>query len=90
MPSDQPGAYHPEVMAQDDHEGTDFICDEGTPVVAAALGRVTYARVNPDGGLNLIIDHGNRFKTSYGHLSKFLVSEGQTVSRGQVIALSCG
>ena len=87
-PSDQPGVYHSEVMVQDDHEGIDFTCNEGTPVVAASPGRVSYARVNPDGGLNVVIDHGNRFKTSYGHVSKFLVSEGETVSRGQVIALS--
>ena len=39
-------------------------------------------------GKYIVIDHGNKYRTRYLHLSKFLVHKGQRVSRGQVIGLS--
>jgi murein DD-endopeptidase len=38
--------------------------------------------------LYIVIEHGQKYRTRYLHLSKSLVSKGQTVSRGQKIALS--
>jgi murein DD-endopeptidase MepM/ murein hydrolase activator NlpD len=59
----------------------------GTPVAAAAGGTVTYARYNSGGYGNLvIIDHGNGIQTYYAHNSKLYVSEGQTVSQGELIS----
>ncbi len=64
------------------------------PVAAAAGGRVMLANWLVPGchtclsGQTVEIDHGNGLMTFYGHLSRILVSKGQYVSRGQVIAIS--
>ena len=39
-------------------------------------------------GQTVVIDHGNGYETSYSHLSKINVRKGQTVRRGDIIALS--
>lgn len=58
------------------------------PVHAAAAGRVVSAGWMSGYGNYIEIDHGNGYYTAYGHLSSFNVSAGQTVSRGQQIAVS--
>lgn len=73
------------------HEGLDVIAKEGTPVLAAASGRVIRSYFEPRYGNQIVIDHGVdarglRTVTDYKHLKKRLVSEGQTVARGQQIA----
>ncbi|MFI5240984.1 MAG: peptidoglycan DD-metalloendopeptidase family protein [Microgenomates group bacterium] len=69
------------------HQGTD-IANHGSPnVLAADSGKVVLAGW-PDSsgyGNRVIIDHGNGYKTLYGHLSKIYVVQGQTVSRGSAI-----
>jgi murein DD-endopeptidase MepM/ murein hydrolase activator NlpD len=69
------------------HEGIDFAAPEGTPIHAVAAGIVTWA--GPRGGYgNMVqIDHGNGYATRYGHAERVLVRVGQTVNRGDVIAL---
>ncbi len=69
------------------HEGIDFAAPMGTPIHAVAAGIVTWA--GPRGGYgNMVqIDHGNGYSTRYGHASKILVHVGETVQRGDVIAL---
>ncbi len=69
------------------HEGIDFAAPLGTPIHAVAAGIVTWA--GPRGGYgNMVqIAHGNGFSTRYGHASKILVHVGETVQRGDVIAL---
>lgn len=69
------------------HTGLDFPAPVGTPIHAAAGGRVTEAQ--PDGayGLALLIDHGNGLVTRYGHTSQILVRPGELVRRGQQVAL---
>lgn len=58
----------------------------GTPVYAADAGRIESVQYLKTGyGIHIIINHGNGFKTLYGHLSKVLVSEGQNVGRGDQI-----
>jgi murein DD-endopeptidase MepM/ murein hydrolase activator NlpD len=55
-------------------------------VVAADSGNVIYAGWDGSGYGNMIlIDHGNGFKTRYGHLSQIYVISGQTVRRGASI-----
>ena len=58
------------------------------PVYSAASGRVVSAGWMSGYGNYIEIDHGNGYYTAYGHLSSFNVSAGQTVSRGQQIAVS--
>lgn len=71
------------------HGGIDFRCPTGTPVYAAASGKVIVAKnLNYSYGHYLIIDHGNGLSTLYAHNSQLLVSVGQHVSKGQVIAKS--
>lgn len=70
------------------HSGTDFGVDEGTPVLAAATGRVAFAGELTTRGTSVIIDHGAGVFTAYHHLSKIEVTEGQDVTQGQEIALS--
>lgn len=70
------------------HSGTDFAVDEGTPVAAAAAGRVAFAGMLTTRGLSVIIDHGLGVFTAYHHLSSFSVAEGQAVTQGQIIAKS--
>jgi murein DD-endopeptidase MepM/ murein hydrolase activator NlpD len=73
----------------DFHRGQDFVAQCGTSVLAAASGTVTFAGWHPFGGGNrVVVDHGNGLETTYNHLSSFNVKVGQTVSRGQVVALS--
>ena len=72
------------------HTGTDLGVPSGTPVRAAAAGRV----MNLSGwyqqgyGWGVFIDHGNGVVTVYGHNSALTVSPGQYVQQGDVIALS--
>ena len=75
------------------HDGYDYGLNY-EPVAAAAPGRVMLANWLVPGchtclsGMTVEIDHGNGLLTLYGHLSRILVTKGQYVSRGQVIAIS--
>ncbi|MBR2214222.1 MAG: peptidoglycan DD-metalloendopeptidase family protein [Selenomonadaceae bacterium] len=71
----------------DYHPGIDIANDLGTPIVATADGVVTVAGWNAGGYGNMVdIDHGGGVMTRYGHASQVIVSAGQQVRRGQVIA----
>ena len=70
------------------HNGLDIAVNTGTPVKAAADGRVTFAGWNGGYGILVIIDHGNGVETRYAHNSRLNVKVGQKVSRGQVVAYS--
>jgi len=69
------------------HEGIDFAAPEGTRIRSVAAGIVTWA--GPRGGYgNMVqVDHGNGYATRYGHAFKVLVHVGETVQRGDVLAL---
>lgn len=71
----------------DFHPGMDIANDLGTPIVATADGVVEYAGWNSGGYGNMVdINHGNGIMTRYGHATQVVVSAGQAVKRGQVIA----
>jgi murein DD-endopeptidase MepM/ murein hydrolase activator NlpD len=65
------------------HEGIDFPAEVGTPIEAAASGKVVYADVHPAYGKMLEIDHGNGLVSRYAHCSSLSVKEGDLVVRGQ-------
>lgn len=70
------------------HGGDDIAAPTGTGIYAADSGRVvTVLYDNHDYGYHVIIDHGNGYRTLYGHMSRIDVTEGQNVSRGQMIGL---
>jgi murein DD-endopeptidase MepM/ murein hydrolase activator NlpD len=68
------------------HEGLDFPSETGTPIAAAASGKVIFADVHPQYGKMVEIDHGNGLVTRYAHASKLFVKEGDLVVRGQKVA----
>ncbi|MBV8834436.1 MAG: M23 family metallopeptidase [Acidobacteriaceae bacterium] len=70
------------------HTGLDLAAPKGTPVHATADGVVASAGWAGAYGRLVVIDHGNGMETCYAHLSQSLVVPGQTVTRGEVIALS--
>lgn len=71
------------------HDGTDFGAACGTPIRAAAAGRVIAAYYNAGYGNRVIIDngyhHGVGLGTAYNHLSEFSAEPGEQVQRGEVI-----
>jgi len=67
------------------HTGIDIGVPYGTPIHAAAAGRVVYAGWMDGYGNLVAIDHGRGLSTAYAHQSQIGVSLGQTVSQGQVI-----
>jgi murein DD-endopeptidase MepM/ murein hydrolase activator NlpD len=69
------------------HEGIDFPAEIGTPIVAAASGKVAFAEWHPQYGKMLEIDHGNGLVSRYAHASQLLVKEGDLVVAGQRVAV---
>ena len=70
------------------HFGVDIAAAKGTDIVAPAPGVVTMAHPNLFfSGATMVIDHGYGISTSYLHMSKMTVAEGDTVKQGDVIGL---
>lgn len=70
------------------HKGVDWATPVGTAVMASSAGTVAKAGWGSGYGYVVYINHADGRQTRYGHLSKVLVTPGQTVSQGQKIALS--
>lgn len=73
-----------------DHQAIDIPVLQGSTVYAAAPGAVVKVSDNGKGYSSLVISHDGGFSTLYGHVSGFLVHEGDVVHAGQAIALSGG
>jgi murein DD-endopeptidase MepM/ murein hydrolase activator NlpD len=71
-----------------EHSGVDFAAKEGTEVRVTADGTVSFAGWDDIYGNLVVVDHKNGYLSYYGHNSKILVNSGNSVKRGQVIALS--
>jgi murein DD-endopeptidase MepM/ murein hydrolase activator NlpD len=76
---------HPIFGTQRFHSGTDFGGGHGAPIYAADSGVVVSASARGGYGNTIVLDHGGGLTTLYAHQSRFAVSGGQTVTRGQVI-----
>ena len=74
--------------ATSNHQAIDWATPVGTPVNASCGGTVTRAGWVSGYGYAVYIDHEDGKQTRYGHLSKVLVTVGQTVKQGERIALS--
>ena len=69
------------------HGGIDFGGPVGTPIYATADGEVISVKISNKGyGNNVIIDHGNGYRTRYAHLNFIYVQIGDKVRKGQNIA----
>jgi Peptidase family M23 len=69
------------------HRGLDFAGPAGSQVVAVASGVVTYSKERFGYGKCVEINHGNGYVTRYAHNQRVLVAVGDTVQKGQAIAL---
>lgn len=69
------------------HNGVDLAASCGTPIYASAEGKVSFAGSSGGYGLMVKIKHDGGVETRYGHCSTLLVSSGEYVKKGQVIAL---
>ena len=69
------------------HKGVDFAGKMGSDIVSVASGVVTWAGERYGYGLLVEINHGNGYATRYGHAQKVMVKVGDTVKKGQVVAL---
>ncbi|MDR6225605.1 murein hydrolase activator EnvC family protein [Desmospora profundinema] len=80
--------YHPVRKENRMHTGIDLGAPLGTPILAAASGKVIDSRPASGYGYIIIIDHGGGLSTLYAHMyaQGAKVSAGQEVSKGQVIA----
>ena len=69
------------------HKGVDYAAKTGTPIKATGDAKVAYVGVKGGYGNVIILQHGSRYTTLYGHLSKFRsgLRVGSKVSRGQII-----
>lgn len=78
---------HPILKKYKMHTGIDIGAKSGTDILAANSGKVIASAYNAGGyGYYVMIDHGGGIVTLYAHSSKLLVSKGDVVTRGQVIA----
>ena len=72
---------------QEQHRGIDIAGKEGTNILAVGDGIVTWSGERSGYGNLVEINHGNGFVTRYGHNKQRLVEAGDTVRKGQAIAL---
>ena len=79
---------HPITGKRKLHTGVDLRAATGTKVYAANKGTVTTSAYSSAWGNYIIISHGGGVTTLYAHLSKRLVSKGDSVKQGDVIAQS--
>ena len=69
------------------HRGVDIAARKGTPIIAPADAKVRYAGQRRHLGNTIVLRHGYGVETVYGHLAELEVKRGQTVQRGETIAL---
>ena len=77
---------HPVLKVNRMHNGVDMACAQGTPIYATRAGKVTRTAYQAGGAGNYVsINHLDGFSSVYMHMTHYVVSEGQTVSQGQLI-----
>ena len=77
---------HPILKVKRMHNGIDMACAQGTPIYAPRAGKVTRTAYQAGGAGNYVsINHLDGFASIYMHMTHYVVSEGQTVSAGQLI-----
>jgi len=77
---------HPVLKVTRMHNGIDMACAQGTPIYATRAGTVTRTSYQAGGAGNYVsINHLDGFSSIYMHMTHYVVSQGQSVSRGQLI-----
>ncbi len=76
----------PTAGASSNHKGVDMACPSGTPIYATRAGTVTIASYQAGGaGYYVSINHGDGFASIYMHMTRYVVSKGQSVAQGELI-----
>lgn len=83
-----PRRLHPVTGQIAPHNGVDFAVSRGTPVLSVGNGEVVIAKYSGSAGNYIAIRHGRQYMTTYMHLDKILVKQGQQVKQGDKIGLS--
>lgn len=78
---------HPILNRLRAHKGVDYAAPTGTPVKSTGDGKIVFKGVKGGYGNVIVVQHGNRYSTLYGHLSGFArgLAPGKRVAQGQVI-----
>jgi murein DD-endopeptidase MepM/ murein hydrolase activator NlpD len=81
------GRMHPILNHIRAHKGVDYAAPTGTPVKTTANGKIIFRGKKGGYGNTIIVQHGNKYSTLYGHLSRFRggLSTGSSIKQGQVI-----
>ncbi|MGH6658961.1 MAG: M23 family metallopeptidase, partial [Sphingomicrobium sp.] len=77
--------FHPVLGHRRMHRGVDLAAPHGSPIAAAADGRVIAAGWNGGYGRQVAISHADGVRTTYGHMSRIAAAPGAYVRRGQTI-----
>ncbi len=77
---------HPVYRKRLFHAGIDIAAPKGSPIAAAAAGKVIYAGRRPGYGNLVIISHNGGMSSRYAHCSSILVKKGQSVKAGALVA----
>ncbi len=79
--------WHPVLSKWRSHKGVDYAASRGTPVRASGDGKIIFAGRKGGYGRLILIQHGGRYTTAYGHLHRYAngARKGKKVSQGQII-----
>ena len=79
--------WHPVLSKWRSHNGVDYAAARGTPVRASGDGKITFAGRKGGYGRLVVIRHGGRYTTAYGHLHRYAkgARSGKKVKQGQII-----
>lgn len=79
--------WHPVLSKWRSHKGVDYAAKRGTPIKASGDGKVKHVGNKGGYGRTIIIQHGGRYTTVYGHLNGFArgIVRGKKVKQGQII-----
>jgi murein DD-endopeptidase MepM/ murein hydrolase activator NlpD len=79
--------WHPVLSKWRSHKGVDYAAARGTPIRASGDGKIIHAGKKGGYGRLIVIRHGGRYTTAYGHLHRYAkgVRSGKKVKQGQII-----
>jgi murein DD-endopeptidase MepM/ murein hydrolase activator NlpD len=78
--------WHPVLKKWRSHKGVDYAAPTGTPIKATGAGKVAFKGWKGGYGRVVILQHGSKYQTVYGHMSKFArLKNGDRVKQGQTI-----
>jgi murein DD-endopeptidase MepM/ murein hydrolase activator NlpD len=79
--------WHPVLSKWRSHKGVDYAAARGTPIRASGDGKITFAGKKGGYGRLVVIRHGGRYTTAYGHLHRYAkgARRGKKVKQGQII-----